>query len=138
MKAANQIAGVMMLGILIACTSEPEERQLVPFDDWRGGHDIQVPGGVWGKGCPDGDGQPIGIACFDPPIHPEGHIRWLKIGGHDVALADTRLREGMLQTRDFGAVEIIMPRTNRTEMLATPSQIKSIESWLADKSKEAN
>lgn len=137
MRADGWIAGFLILGVLVACTSEPEERQLVPFDDWRGGHEIQIPGGVWAKGCPDGDGQPIGIACFDPPIHPEGHIRWLTIGGHDVPLADTRLKDGMLQTRDFGAVEIIMPRTNRTEMLATPTQIRSIESWLTKQNDDA-
>lgn len=57
-------------------------------------------------------------------------MHWLTIGGHDIALADTRLKDGFLETRDFGAVEIIMPRTDRTEMLATPAQMRSIETWL--------
>ncbi|MEZ5920708.1 MAG: hypothetical protein R3C60_05090 [Parvularculaceae bacterium] len=74
---------------------------------------------------------------FDPPIHPAGRITWLKIGGHDVPLADTELKDGMLETRDFGAVEIIMPRTTRTEMLATRAQIKAIEAWLKEQDKRA-
>ncbi len=138
MKVHKPFLLSVAIGMLIACTGEPQKRQLVPFDDWRGGHDIQVPGGVMARGCPDGDGQIVGIACFDPPVHPEGHIRWLKIGGYDVPLADTRLEAGMLQTRDFGAVEIILPRTNRTEMLATPDQIKAIQEWLHDQDSAAN
>jgi hypothetical protein len=90
-----------------------------------------------GRGCPNSDGMIIGIACFDPPIHPEGRITWLTIGGHDVPLADTQLKNGMLETRDFGAVEIIMPRTDRTEMLATKRQIKAIEAWLREQDKAA-
>lgn len=138
MHARNLFLSGAALALLAACAENPQERQLVPFDDWRGGHEIRVPGGVMARGCPDGDGQIVGIACFDPPIHPEGRITWLKIGGHDVPLADTRLNAGMLQTRDFGAVEIILPRTNRTEMLATPDQIEAIQEWLERKNSEMN
>lgn len=131
------LAGLAVLTLFAACEPREEIRQLVPFDDWKGGHRISVPAGAWGKGC-GGDGQIIGAAvCFDPPVHPTGEITWLSIGGHDVPLTDTRLKDGMLETRDFGAVEIILPRIDRTEMLATPSQIKAITAWIKEQDKLA-
>lgn len=107
------------------------QRAPLPFRSVQANLDVEIPPGTQGKFS--GNTVVIGdlsAIVFDPPVHPLGHVRNLRINGKDVAIKDTKLANGMLSTRGFGEIEFVMVGPQNTRIMATHEQVASIRKWL--------
>ncbi len=115
---------------VVGCSNDSAdtERVSLPFDSIEADVDLHIPPGTEGK--PSGDGAWPPSIVFDPPVHPLGEVRWLRIEKKDVPLESTELKDGMLKTKEFGDLELVMLGPSRLELHATRAQISKIEDWL--------
>lgn len=134
-RNAALIVAAMSFNFLLACSSSQQggERVHLPFSSIEGDFDITLPPGTVGRGNQDGAvvGNPLAVT-FEPPVHPIGHIKSLRIDGHEVALEATELNDGMLRTRRFGDLEFLLLGPAVFEIRATKGQVSQIQSWLAE------
>jgi len=117
---------------LTGCGSETDERVLLSFEG-AGAYadfDIHLPPHTVGRLAREGALLSEG-AVFDPPVHPIGEVRSLSIRGHDIELESTTLKEGLLMTVEFGAIEFLIPQEGKIEMWGDQSQKEAIEKWLS-------
>ncbi len=115
-----------------ACDSESDEMVLLSFGG-VGAYadlDIHLPPNTVGRLASEGGLLSAG-AVFDPPVHPIGEVRSLSVHGHDIALESMTLQDGMLMTKEFGAIEFLIPQEGSIEMWGTQSQQDAIEDWLS-------
>ena len=124
---------VGFLSLLLAgCDSESDEKVLLSFGGVGayGDFDIHLPPDTYGRLAREGAllSEPFE---YVPPVHPLGEVRSLSIRGHDIELESSTLQDGMLMTKDFGAIEFLIPREREIEMWGTQNQKDQIEDWLA-------
>ena len=93
--------------------------------DLRGAK-VTMKDGLWG----------VQAMRFREPVHPDGSIRSLTIDGHKVPLVSKDLRKGILSTRFFGDLEVIMHGPTESKCLATRAQIRNIRDWIGRQSGE--
>ena len=113
---------------------KPQTRIPLPFEitvDWR----VEVPKGVELSLGGDGLwGAAMLNAKFKEPVHPIGYVKSLQIEGHQVALENTQLDEGLLSTKEFGDIEFfLLGPGGDSEVWATREQIKAIAEMIASK-----
>jgi hypothetical protein len=127
------IRGLVQLGAVdspvgISRLSETE-RTILPFKNMEA--DLNL---TYGNVVGSVSGDPS-KSNFQKPIHPSGQVNNLKINGRLIVLVDPNLKDGMLQTRDFGSFKVIMMGTGegQTAIFVTRSQIKMIAKWLETK-----
>lgn len=66
------------------------------------------------------------------PVPPFGHIRSLSVNEATIELLDTELKNGMLSTKEFGNLQVIIV-DNIVEFHGTDEQRKRIERFLGKK-----
>lgn len=85
--------------------------------------EIELPEGVTGSTSPDTD--PL-TTEFKTPIQAEGKVTYLELGEMPVELRDTELDHGILATRDYGNIDILLLGLKQGEpvfeLQATPKQ----------------
>jgi len=124
---------LFLSALLSGCGPDSDEKVLLSFGG-TGTYadlDIHLPPGTVGRLAREGALLSEG-AVFDPPVHPIGEVRSLSIRGHDIELESTTLVDGMLMTKDFGAIEFLIPQERSIEMWGTQSQKDEIEDWLSE------
>lgn len=117
-----------------AATAVHVERIAIPFEAIEGDIDLQTP--------PNAEKMALGVegaAMFHPPVHPTGQVRTLKIEGLPIALKNTNLIDGLLETQDFGKIEFkLVSVTNgqtQVQLLATQEQIDQLKAAMAKNKK---
>lgn len=111
----------------------PENGRIqLPFDEVTLDVDLQIPSGTTMKFDYSGGAWGATPTTFTKPVHPTGHVKSISIGGHSLLLASSEIVEGMVATKDFGPLEIMMRGTGKgkVHVLATRNQIKAIRNWM--------
>lgn len=140
MHDGRRIVVLIWVAFLAAGCEAGGERVMLPFRNVVADVDLTLPAGVMAVGC--GDGSFVGESCFDPPVHPIGEVRTLSIEGHDIAVADTKLVDGMLRTKEFGQFEFSVSRFDPSsgksfDILVTERQIRKLEGLVGARPVEA-
>lgn len=115
---------VPMLGI------EDGQRIELSFQPVDGDVDLEM-GDFLARGAQDG--ATIGNFTALKPQRPQGSINSLSIAGHDIALESPTLRDGMLTTRDFGDLEVLVTGAGSgggIRLQATLDQVMAIRAFL--------
>ena len=114
------------------CESDSSEKVLLSFGGSGAYADLNIhlPPNTQGRLASEG-GLLSGGAVFDPPVHPLGEVRSLSIHGHDIEIENTTLQDGFLATKEFGAIEFLIPREGKIEMWGTQDQKDKMEKWLS-------
>jgi len=126
---------VFLFASISGCESEADEKVLLSFGG-AGAYadlDIHLPPDTIGRPAREGALLSAGVV-FDPPVHPIGEVRSLSFRGHDIELESTTLQDGMLMTKEFGAIEFLIPQEGSIEMWGAQSQKDAIEDWLSTQS----
>jgi hypothetical protein len=78
-----------------------------------------------------------GSRKFNPPIHPIGTISNIQCNGKAIELVSPELKEGVLTTKDFGDIEVVLSEVGYQggglEFRATPKQIEKMKKFLRTK-----
>lgn len=102
----------------------------LPFASIEADLDLTIPDGTEARFAENSGVWGMIEMRFPEPVHPGGEVRSLAIDELDVALVETTLVEGMLKTRDFGELEVLMLGPSNIAMRATRSQIEAIRAEL--------
>jgi len=107
---------------------EAGERMLLPFGDIVATQELKFGGVIGTVGA---DMNPAS-GSFTEFVHPEGRVTALSIQGRKVEIADPNLKNGILTTKEFGGVELVMAGLSEHQraFLATREQIQAIAKWL--------
>jgi len=116
--------------LFIGCSSKSNDKVLLSFAGAYADLNIHLPPNTQGRLASEGGLLSAG-AVFDPPVHPLGEIRSLSIQGHDIELESTALQDGLLLTKEFGAIEFLIPQEGQIEMWGTQEQKNKIETWVS-------
>ena len=115
---------------------EEDRRVNLPFAEIKADVRLEVPEGAEGVFAQDGAWGVRNIR-FKEPIHPIGEVRSLSINGSPIVLERTQLVGGMLRTRDFGEMEVLLTSPFEFSILVTRPQVDAIRAHLERSSSEA-
>jgi hypothetical protein len=109
------------------------EKVKIPYD-FEAAAKINIPPGATGSVSFNMD---PGTTDFKPPVHPSGSVESLSFQGVSIELAAPEIKGGILSTKDFGDVEVLLLglRQGRAvlEFRATQTQIDKLKKKLTNK-----
>lgn len=128
------LCAILLLAGQIIGVANASERVRLPFKEVNADVNIKFPEGTIGKFKEEDALVDSAEIIFVSPVHPTGHVNSLAIWDLDVNLIDTKIVDGMIETVNFGAIEVLStgPSVNGIEFHATRQQIEAIEKWVEE------
>ncbi len=129
---ASQEGHAEIVNLLIEYGVNRTDRYRLPFTGITLNVSMEVPSGILGHYV---SGKSPEVIAFDTPVKPTGNVRSLLIDDISVPLASHDLVAGMIETREFGQIELLLMGVNAEinqsiRLMASYETIGELIRWL--------